>query len=139
MYDNRNIINPLKELKKQIVEQRESLKTDLEAVERLLKKHSSSEENQLPIFAKESFNKKIKPTEAIMQLFNNDPNKAWTPSKLRDELLKLKSKGLLITESSDLQSTVHSILRLKVNNGTLIKDSTKRIPTYRIKKSDSVG
>lgn len=133
MYDNKNISETLKDLKKQIVKQIESLKTDLEAVERLLKKHSVIEDAQLPIFSNISLDKAVGPTKAIMQIFNSSPNKAWTPSELRDKLFEIKEKGLLSTNAIDLLSVVHTVLGAHVKNGSIIKDSTKRIPEYRRK------
>ncbi len=135
MDDNKNISETLKELKKQIVEQIESLKVDLEAVERLLKKHSVIKDAQLPIFSNISLalDKAVGPTKAIMQIFNGSPNKAWTPSELRDKLSEIKENGLLSTNAIDLLSVVHTVLGAHVKNGSIIKDSNKRIPTYRRK------
>lgn len=133
MGDIKDISETLKGLKKQIVEQIESLKADLEAVERLLKKHSLKEDGQLPLFDDNTSNEAMKPTEALLKIFNDNPNKSWTPSELRDEFVKLKERNLLLTESKSLLSAIHTILQMHVKNGDIIKDYSKNIPEYRRK------
>ena len=134
MDENKDISGILKGLKKQIVEQIESLKTDLDAVERLLKKHSFKEEDQLPLFFDNPSSEAMTPTEALLKILNENPDKSWTPGELRDEFVKLREKKLLRTESKDLLSGIHSILKLHVKIGDIEKDHSKKIPEYRKKR-----
>ena len=79
------------------------------------------------------------PTEAILQIFDKDPSKAWTPVALRDELIRLKEKGILTSNSGDLLSAVHSVLRIYVKNGEVVKDTSQKITKYRKKKQEIIG
>ncbi len=73
------------------------------------------------------------PTKAIKQMFDNNPQINFIPIVLRDKLLKLKEEGKLKSESKDLLSTTHSVLKHLVKINYIEKDESKEIPTYRRK------
>ena len=131
MDNNKSISETLEEEKKQIVEQIEELKGDLQAVERLLRKHKIKEEKQMSIPLGNSHKKSLGPTDALKQIFNSNPDKSWTPSELTEKIREMKEKGYLKTDSNNMLSAVHTVLRKKVINGSIIKVTSGKKPKYK--------
>ncbi len=77
----------------------------------------------------------VSPTAAIKRLFNKDLKKHWTPSEIRNELLKLKDEGRLESVSENLLYGIHAVLRTLTHNEYILKTDDKK-PRYIRNKED---
>lgn len=57
-------------------------------------------------------NKPLKPNEALMLIFNQYPTIRWTTLKLKSQLEKMKSTGMLDSSGQNLLWIVHNGLRI---------------------------
>ena len=120
------------EKKRQITEQFEKLKKDLEGIERTLEILKTGTQTKIKLEVSLPENRKMTPNEAIKKLFNDYPNNNWSPKELTNKLIKLKEEGKLNSQSKDLLWGVHTVLRaLKKQNFIKESNSNGRIKTYR--------
>ncbi len=104
------IIGDLQEERKNIKAQLKGLEADLEAVDRLLRRLSSSG-NQLGLNIEVSGSISLKPLAAAKFIFDQSPSKTWTPIKLRDKLVEMRKKGKLVSKTADLLPVSHRLLK----------------------------
>lgn len=69
--------------------------------------------------------------EVIKKMFDEDPQKDWTPPALRDELQKMRTKGLLKSKAKKLLSSVHLPLQRLVRNEYVKKIGSGLNAKYR--------
>ena len=136
MNSNIDFLGALEDEKKLIQEQVITLQNDLQSIDRLIERYKIRNQNQLAINMPQ--NEKIGPTQAVRDLFDNNPERDWKPGEIRDELDKLKDNGILESSTDKLLHTVHWILRKLTEKNYIKKDSSKQIPTYK-KISDSIS
>jgi hypothetical protein len=143
MYINLNNVgiykmNDLNQIRQNILAEIETLKKDLETIERLDNKYLTTKQISLPINANSissSNNGKIPGVrKAVEKLFLQFPNKEWKPVAIAKELEKMKANGHLETEAKSMRIAVHGALRNFENKGFIIKKGGKRIPTYKLEQ-----
>jgi len=81
---------------------------------------------------------KLKPVQAVRKLFNENPNKIFSPPGIRDHLKKLKEGHELEHRGKSLLITAHTTLRvlLKQKEIEFIKKG-QQDPVYRLAKKNS--
>lgn len=124
-------LTTLRQEKRKIDEKIYRLKDERNAIDKTISYLMGDTQLQIMDAFRSVPRKTIGPTEAIRDLFNQYPQKKWLPGRLRDELKDLKKNGELKTESENLLSAVHWILRAFVERGDIEKRGHDKIKWYR--------
>lgn len=116
-----NIIDDLNEDRRKIREQIKELEADLQATDRVIRRYSKNDAPP-PSSPSTDGNHSFKPKEAGKHLvIQAGPKKIWKPTGMRDELVKLRGQGRLLSEAKDLLSPSHGILKSLVKEGLMVK------------------
>lgn len=104
---------------------------DLNAVRRLIQRHSIPQ--QLEIGGSTSIinPKPIGVTEAVSSLFENYPKKEWSPSDIRDWLVRMRERGELNSKASELLSAAHTVIKKLRKKGLIIISRQETDPSPR--------
>lgn len=127
--ETQNIIKDFDEDSRKIREQIKELEADLQAIERLRRRYSqssapppSSQSESHGLLSSPTGNPSFKPKEAGKHLvIQAGPKKIWKPTGMRDELVKLRGQGRLLSEAKDLLPPCHGILKSLVKDGLMVK------------------
>ena len=119
--ETQQIIEDLNEDRRKIRDQIKELEADLQAIDRLTRRYS---QNSAPPLSSPSTdgNPSFKPKEAGKHLvIQAGPKKIWKPTQMRDELVKLRGQGRLLSKTEDLLPPSHEILKSLVKDGLMVK------------------
>lgn len=126
--ETQNILDGLKKDKQKIREQIKDLEADLQATHRLIRRHSQNGAKPNPATVG---GPSFKPKEAAKHLvIQAGPKKRWTPTGMRDELVKLREQGRLLSKAKDLLPPSHGLLSSLVKDGLLVSAGKGK---YRLK------
>lgn len=79
-----------------------------------------------------------KPVQIFKELFSNSPDKQFDPAELRDVLKEKQSRNELLTNSNDLLSLTHTVLRVLSKSRYIEKIQHADKPRYKFIKQDSL-
>ncbi len=127
--ETQQIIDGLKEDRQNIREQIKELEADLQATDRLIRRHSqngapppSSQSESHGLLSTPTGNPSLKLKEAGKHLvIQAGPKKIWNPTQMRDELVKLRGQGRLLGKTKDLLPPSHGLLKSLVKDGLMVK------------------
>lgn len=133
MTEKDTALTVLRQEKRNLDEKLSRLKRERDAIDTSISYLMGSNLLSLDETFEEVGQKSVGPTDAVRNLFNLYPQKKWLPGHLRDELNVLKNVGLLESESENLLSSVHWILRAlyRDGEGEIEKGGKGKIKWYR--------
>lgn len=123
--NNHEILNGLEERESEIKIQIERLKGDLVTIARAKVLFEGETESQISrkTTGETPVEEKIKPTQAIREIFETYPGRMWYPGDLRDKLQTMNDANKLNTGYENLLYAVHSILREMEKQGEIEKSA----------------
>ena len=83
---------------------------DLNAVRRLIQRHSIPQQLELGGSNSIIHPKPIGVTEAVSSLFEDYPKKEWSPSDIRDWMVRMKERGELKSKAGQFLSASNSVI-----------------------------
>lgn len=136
MDKNKIILNELVLERTRLVGEISKLNDELRIIQNLIDRRTKTETDS----PTETYIKKnaVKPMQALVKLFSDNPNKPYMPSELKKELMSLKEQGLLITSSKNLLNVVHSSLKALVKPGFVVKNDLLNPPRYKLNENIKV-
>lgn len=117
--ENKIIQLDLLEEKKKISFQIESLKKDLEAVNRLLEKYDNDDSKTLYTDGMIYESKKL--SDAISELFDAYPTKEWKSTDVIKNMEVLRDEGKIHTKTKDFATSVRSVIKSMIVKGYVMK------------------
>ncbi|NQU06238.1 MAG: hypothetical protein HQ568_09115 [Calditrichaeota bacterium] len=129
--NNSEILAGLDEKEAMLMVHIERLKLDIESIKRTKLIFSGDSESQIEMksIIETPTNSKIKPTQAIREMFDTYPDRKWFPGQIRDRLETMRDADKLNSNYENLLYAVHSILREMTKRGEIDKsepDKNKR-------------
>ena len=131
MNERETTLATLRQEKRKIEERLSRLKGERDAIDTTIFYFMGGTQLSIEDVHEEKSHRAAGPTEAIRNLFNNNPNRKWLPGQFRNELQHMKKSGDLISDSKHILSTVHWILRALVERGEIEKGGNSKIKWYR--------
>ena len=127
--ETQNIIKDFDEDSRNIRGQIKELEADLQAIERLKRRYSqnsdpapSSQSKSHGLLSTPTGNPSLKPKEAGKHLvIQAGSTRIWRPTQMRDDLVKLRGEGRLLSKTEDLLPPSHEILKSLVKDGLMVK------------------
>lgn len=129
--EKQNILTELLKEKETIRMQVATLNEDLEAVNRLLKRFSKNQQIEIQISTQLPQPDALGLTEAIRQLFEQYPEKEWSPAEIRNRLNEMKLRGEINSEAKDFLPSTHLIIKKLINNDFVEKVREQADPTRK--------
>ena len=110
--ENSEIVNELDERQADIAIQIKRLQNDMDAIQRTKEIFVDRSKDQIEMkdIIETPSNEKIKPTQAIRQIFVTYPDRKWFPGQIRDRLETMRDANKLESNYQNLLFAVHSIL-----------------------------
>ncbi len=122
------IIEALQQQEKKLNEKAETIRKAIEILTENLEE-TSTEETSTNV--KGDPGVQLGTSAVIKNIFDEYSKVDWTPPALRDELKKMKDKGLLKSKAKDLLASVNSPLQKLVLNGYVNKTGSGLNTKYR--------
>ncbi|MQY73740.1 MAG: hypothetical protein GH142_08760 [Dehalococcoidia bacterium] len=119
--ETQNIIDDLNKDRRKIREQIKELEADLHAIGRVIRRYS---QNGAPPPSSPSAdgNPSFKLKEAGKHfVIQAGATRIWKPTEMRDELVKLREQGRLLSKTKDLLPPSHGVLKSLVKDGLMVK------------------
>ena len=92
------------------------------------------------IYFKPLPNKTLKPTRIIRKVFDENPDRTFSPPEIRDLIQDYIDKGLTVVKGKKLLVTAHTIIRVLMKQGFIerIQEDENTDPVYK-RKSEEKG
>ena len=129
----------LKEEEKRLQQTISQFEADLNAVRRLIQRHSIPQQLELGGSNSIIHPKPIGVTESVSSLFEEYPKKEWSPSDIREWLVRMKERGELKSKAGEFLSAAHTVIKKLRKKGKIIiaRQETDPLPRKWFIKNES--
>lgn len=138
--ENNQFVSALRDEERRLEHEISILENELEEIQRMIKRRSADQVAQLPlpigptVRQTEHSSKQVRgPVEAVRSLFDESPEKMWSPIEIKNRLEIMKNEGTLQSNTKRLFGAVHTALGSLVHSKYVIKHPKNRttgVPTY---------